>query len=72
MTVDSLGCTVSDAVDGGCAPIIETIDLGPDRDMCPGAIDRARGDLDRRSGYSWSNGAIGPFLVDHQRQEPTR
>jgi gliding motility-associated-like protein len=62
VTLDSLGCSVSDAVMVDVRPFIDEIDLGPDRELCPGAITVLEATLIAGAEYSWSNGADGPFL----------
>lgn len=62
VTLDSLGCTSSDAIVVDVLAFIDEIDLGPDRELCPGAIEVIEATPIPGANYLWSTGAVGSML----------
>ena len=62
VTLDSLGCTASDAVRVTTIPLVSAIDLGSDRTLCPGAYDVLQVTPIAGATYTWSTGATGEAL----------
>lgn len=60
LTVD--GCGLSDAVLVDFLPFIDSIDLGPDRILCPGATAVLNASLGGDATYLWSNGSTSPAI----------
>jgi len=61
-TVDSLGCTASDAIVVSVQPMNMEIDLGPERSLCAGAFDLLEAPFIAGATYVWNTGATGPYL----------
>jgi len=61
-TVDSLGCTASDAVFISFTPMTTTLDLDGDVTICPGSMAVIHTEELAGASYLWSTGATGRYI----------
>ncbi|MBL7952921.1 MAG: gliding motility-associated C-terminal domain-containing protein [Flavobacteriales bacterium] len=62
VTLDSLGCTASDIIRVSTRPMTTRIDLGPDRELCNGAMDLLQAPFIAGASYTWTTGSTGAML----------
>ncbi|MCB0767821.1 MAG: gliding motility-associated C-terminal domain-containing protein, partial [Flavobacteriales bacterium] len=62
-TVDSLGCTATDAVYVAFAPMVTTVDLSGDAEICTGAFGMIEAAPIPGAMFTWSDGTVGDRIV---------
>lgn len=63
VTIGQDGCTASDAVHILFRPELAQIDLGPDRELCPGTSLLLDAHTPGAAAFAWSDGSTGPTLA---------
>ncbi len=62
VTLDSMGCTASDAVQVTLIQPITEVDLGPDQSLCAGAFLAIEATVIPGASYAWNTGSTGAVL----------